>query len=100
MGLMPSGVIVRKMLQSCEKSGCLVNFHPAGPIFMLRGVPRGHGSSVANFDFKGKIRKSGIGNSMTYRYKNSQKSKFRQNYKVCVDRFAIVAWQSSGSHMS
>src|SRR5882724_4484596 len=33
-------------------------------------------SSVANFDFGGKIRKSGIRNSMTYRPPNSRKSQF------------------------
>jgi tetratricopeptide (TPR) repeat protein len=32
--------------------------------------------SVANFDFRGKIRKPGISNSMTYSYQNSRKSKF------------------------
>jgi len=32
--------------------------------------------SVANFDFRGKIRKSGINNSMTYRHQNSRKSNF------------------------
>ena len=32
--------------------------------------------------------------------KNSQKSKFTTDYKVCMDRFPIVAWASSGSHMS
>jgi hypothetical protein len=32
--------------------------------------------SVANFDFGGKIRKSGSSNSMTYRPPNSRKSKF------------------------
>jgi hypothetical protein len=32
--------------------------------------------SVANFDFRGKIRKIGISNSMTYRPPNARKSKF------------------------
>src|ERR1700752_3269499 len=40
----------------------------------------GHGGarngSVANFDFRGKIRKSTLGNSMTYRHKNSRNSNF------------------------
>ena len=31
--------------------------------------------SVANFDFRGKIRKPGISNSMTYSHQNSRKSK-------------------------
>jgi hypothetical protein len=31
---------------------------------------------VANFDFRGKIRKPGIGNSMIYRHQNSRKSNF------------------------
>ena len=33
-------------------------------------------SSVANYDFRGKIRKSSIRNSTTYRPQNSRKSKF------------------------
>src|SRR4029450_1964612 len=32
--------------------------------------------SVAKFDFRGKIRKPGISNSMTYRHQNSRKSNF------------------------
>src|SRR5262245_66336699 len=32
--------------------------------------------SVANFDFRGKIRTPGISNSMTYRHPNSRKSTF------------------------
>jgi len=34
------------------------------------------------------------------RSKNSQKSKFTTDYKVCMDRCPIVAWASSESHMS
>jgi hypothetical protein len=34
------------------------------------------GGAVANFDFRGKIRTSGIRNSMAYRLQNSRKSKF------------------------
>ena len=62
MGLVPSVVIVRKMLQSWEKEG---------------------GS-----------------NAMTQDPKTLKKANLRQNYKVCIDRFPIVAWASSGSHMS
>src|SRR2546430_8912654 len=40
---------------------------------MGRWSPRG---SVAKFDFKGKIRKPGISNSMPYRHQSSRKSNF------------------------
>jgi len=35
--------------------GCLVNFCPAVCIYMLRGAPVGHDSSVAKLPFGGKI---------------------------------------------
>src|SRR6266581_9723764 len=31
------------------RTGCLVNFRLVGSIYMLRGAPRGHDSSVANY---------------------------------------------------
>src|SRR5215470_11080851 len=43
---------------------------------MLRGAPRGHDSSVANLNFRSKIRKSGFRNSIAYRLQNSRKRKF------------------------
>ena len=43
-----------------------------------------HGS-VAKFDFRGKIRKSGIRNSMTYRRQNSRKSNFATEPVALVD---------------
>jgi hypothetical protein len=40
------------------------------------GVIRTAAGSVAKFDFRGKIRKLGISNSMTYGHQNSRKSNF------------------------
>ncbi len=39
----------RSLRGSRAQRGCLVNFPPAVPIYMARGVPKGHGSSVANY---------------------------------------------------
>ncbi len=52
--------------ESCQTtSGCLVNFRPIVPIDMARGVPRGHGSSVAHGSFCGTISPSCVGRCMT-----------------------------------
>jgi hypothetical protein len=56
--------------------GLPCKFPLRGSHFHLRGVLRGHGSSVAKFDFWGKIQKSGIRNSTIYRLPNSRKSNF------------------------
>jgi hypothetical protein len=40
------------------------------------GIEWAYQGSVAHFDFRGKIRKPGISNSMTYSHQNSRKSKF------------------------
>jgi hypothetical protein len=41
--------------------------------------------SVANFDFRGKIRKSALVNSMTYRCQNSRKSNFATEPEILHD---------------
>jgi hypothetical protein len=70
-------------LPSCRRTdagtwgvGGPLHDQPVGPEIQPpvgRGIPSG---SVTNFDFRGKIEKLALGNSMTYRRQNSRKSNF------------------------
>ena len=82
------GLGCRKRLEPEHGAGdpldtAMVLFHHVVEILDLADFDRGAvllivalDGSVANFDFRGKIRKIGISNSMTYRPPNARKSKF------------------------
>jgi hypothetical protein len=58
---------------AADKASEIRNQHTPSSVTIQRRTADG---SVAKFDFRGKIRKPGISNSMIYRHQNSRKSSF------------------------
>ena len=64
-----------------------------------RGMPpAAYQGSVAKFDFLGKIQKSGVRNSMTYRLPNSRKSNFATAPDSCLSAVCAARYPSKDAH--